>query len=532
MDALWDLCTLVNDDYMPYEWWISYPSTDPTGRCIGDFHISSQRGSDKSSSVSFVTGINTKEMKYAKSSRDTYQRCQIIGSGEGKGQDDCSSFWQDDSDAMDETQGFIEDIVTQKQVSGGRIANRYAKVQLKLDASPKRKNAIDCYVGKDTYPTGTWDCGDMVVFNDFLSNINGAFRIWNTKVTVEDQGEITELTAQAPDLDIGNVWKDVYQQLKTMGVVGVIATDWAGDGTAANKVAAEKLADLFSVSAKNETTDASQGSTDPKWYKITDAGQSVNHSAGWKGDSGNLSIWGGDSGGLGSYWAEARYNTQYDANGVKLPSDVVDIPMVEEPKFTTTFKVWEGKDTNGNQTIWNTGDYVDFGMFNIDTKIGFLFRVVCVGAQIFTVYGIFYSLINEYNMPLGWDGKTDINGHNMINTGIAKVITSVNPMIKYKAIIEVEYNGNQYGNALPEVLLSITNEEVDGPIPSYIVFTKFNSPAMIGSNTGSKAVFDSISVRPIFVLASGDGSITPNTRCVMYFYEIKCQRDVVVESSV
>lgn len=514
LDTMWDITVYVNDDYTPFEWWITYPSIGDPTRCIGDFHIGPRKGIDKSGSISFTTGVNMEGVKYQKSSRDTYQRCQVIGTGEGKNQDDCSSFWQNDQDAMDETQGFFEDIVTQKQVSGGRIANRYAKVKLKLDASPKRKNAITCLIGRDTYtsfdgtnPTdpNTYDVGDDVTLTDFLSNLSGSYRLWNSQVKVDNNGEVVTLTAQAPYLDISNVWKDVYKQLKTIGAQGTIAQDWAGQGANAKSVSADKLTTLFTKTAKNEETKA-QSTTDPQWF----TGPSPTHNAGWKADSGNLTIWGGDSGGLGETWVEARYNTQYDTNGNKLMGEVVDIPMDQEPKFTCTFKIFEK--LTYPTAYWNTGDYVDLGMFKYDDGTGFLVRVLCTGPDEFKAYAIFCSEMGDYVPSID----------TLIANGKAKLLCSLTFNHKYKATIQVEYNGVQYGNPLPEVVVSITDEEADNPVSQNVVWTKFNSPSFAG---GTNSVFQNIIIRPIFILVSGTGD--SSHRCQMMFYDIKTERDVV-----
>ena len=515
-DVLWDIAVLVNDNYVPFEWWIEYPSVGDPTRCIGDFHMGPRRGSDMSGTVSFVTGTNMEDVTYQKSSRDTYQRCQIVGQGEGKNQDDTSSFWQNDQDAMDETQGFIEDIVTQKQVTGGRIANRYAKVQLKLDASPKRKNAITCNVGRDTYDSGTYDCGDDVTITDVLTGLDDSFRIWNSKVNGDSNGEHVQLVVQAPYLDINNIWKGVYKQLKNLGAVGVIAQDWSGDGTSADKVSASKLSDLFSVSAKNDTIDVGVGATDPKWFGPNNEG----HGAGWSSTSGNISIHGGNSQG-GLVWVEARYNSQYDVSGAKLTSDTVDIPMSQEPKFSTDFKIYQGyNQAHSEYDIWNTDDYVDFGMFNHDyfnginpngNGVGFVIRVICEGVGIYNAYAIFC-----------WEvGDSGLTTAQLEAAGKAKFICGLEPNVKYKAMIEVEYNSGNYGNALPEVMISIANEEVTNPPTYYVVWTQFNTVAMLSASS----FFNYMTIRPIYVFAFGYAPT--GHRCQMFFYSLKCQRNVV-----
>jgi hypothetical protein len=525
-DVLWDIATLVNDDYVPFEWWVSYPSTDPNHVCIGDFNMGPRRGVDRSNSVSFVTGTNMESVKYQRSSRDTYQRCQVIGSGEGKNQDDTSSFWQNDQDAMDEVNGFIEDIVTQKQVSGGRIANRYAKVQLKLDASPKEKNAITCDLGHDTYPSGTYGCGDDVALTDFLTGLGpsdpegGVYRIWNLKVSGDENGEMTELTCQAPYLEIANIWKGVYKQLKSIGATGVMSQDWTGDGTATDKVSAEKLTDLFSVSAKNDVIDVGVGNTDPKWVENAFGSGSTSN---WNSASGNLAMWGPKSG-SGGTWVEAEYNGTTDLAGKQIATETVNIQMSQEPKFTTTFQVYQGADSLGTtDTIWNIGDYVDFGLFTHNYQYpegidgaGFIIRVRCEGVGIFNAYSIFCSNFGDYELPF----------NTLVAQGKAKFICGIISNTKYKAIIEVEDNSTNYGNALPEVVISISNQEITNPPTSYSVWTQFNTTAMLPNPT---SFFNTFYVRPIYILINGNKA-SNTVRCEMFFYNIKCQIDVIQET--
>lgn len=497
-DVLWDLCVTINDNYVPYEWWIAYDDNNT-------FNISNRRGSDKHSSISFVTGVNLGGTKYQKSSRDTYQRCQVIGSGEGNTQVNTSSFWESDEDAMDEIKGFIEDIVTQKQVTTPKIANRYAKVKLKLDASPKRKNAITCMINKDTYETGDYDVGDDVTITDVLAGLNGSFRIFNTKVDVDNNGEKPTLIVQAPYIDIGNIWTDIYDQLKQLSLEGVIAQDWAGEGVDTSKVSAEKLTTLFSVTAKNEETDTTQDpSTSPNWFKTV----SPAHNAGLDSGSGNLSLRGGDSGGNGDYEAEARYDAVLDQNGytIRKSGDAIqatdilvpaDIAITQEPKFTCEFKIMESTGTGYKN--WANNDYVEFGMFDQNAKTGFKFKVLCSPAGDFSLYAIY--MIN--GIIQGTAKKMCTLKPTMFDLATSKTTSSH----KYKAEIITSYN-----SAISTVTLNIYDEEDETP-----------------ANTQISAVFininPTITVRPIYLHVNGTGS--SNERCIMNFYDIKCQRDVI-----
>jgi len=574
MDILFDIGTMVNDDYLPFEWWIESPSVHDPLNCIGDFHMGPRVGSDKSTSVSFVTGTNMQSVKYQRTSRDTYQRVQVIGSGEGKNQEDSSSIWSNDSEAMDEIQGFFEDIFTQKQVAGGRIADRYAKVRLKIDASPKRKNAITCKIGRDTYEHGfnssnpnIYDVGDDVVLNDVLSglvpnaipnNLTSAYRIWNTEAKVDENGENITLTCQAPYLDISNVWKDVYKQLKTLGIMGVIATDWAAEGAQSNKVNPDKLSTLFSKTAKNEEVTTGQGSSDPQWFPQTNgpSGYSPSNDAGWKADTSNCAIWGGDKTNIGIVWQEARYSNKcFDAGGNNLQGQATDIPLTQEPKFTTTFEVYEPANppyskSGSSGTIWNIGDYIDVGMMSnpssgVNTAngesaylgygTGFFFRIVCVAKGEFYVYACFSAQASDYytGAPYGEGGYNEalyVPVSTMITNGKAKFMCGILSNTHYKATIQVEFNGVQYGNALPEVLFTIANTDINNPPVYSAVYTSFNTP----NQQGTSQYLSSITVRPIYILASGSHPTPDNPpyyRCVAHFFNIKCQRNVLSDGN-
>jgi hypothetical protein len=301
---------------------------------------------------------------------------------------------------------------------------------------------------------------------------------------------------------MGNVWKQIWKELKNLGIVGTVAQDWAGDGANANKVSAEKVSTLFTVTAKNSDIEAKDGSsadppsTSPQWWQ-----SSPTNNAGWKSDNSNLSIWGGDSGGLGEMIVEAKYAPQTNPDGTPI-NETIDIPMSQEPKFTCSLKIWEP--TGTNYAFWAIGDYVDFGLYNHDLDIGFKFRVVCIAAGEFRIYALYFSSSSDATLTLA----------ELINQGKARLISSLASNHKYKVELFVEYN-----SAVPIVTFNVYDEEVDNPFAISAVFTKFNSPSIADSSWASTTV------RPIYIHASGTGA--SHTRCQMNFYEVKCQRDVI-----
>lgn len=495
-EVLWDLCIAINDNYMPYEWWIDYDVNNT-------FHIGSHHGFDKSATVSFVTGVNMEGVKYQKSSRDTYQRCQIVGQGEGTTQDVSSSFWTDDAVAMDEINGFIEDIVNQKQINNPKLANRYAKVKLKLDASPKRKNAITCTISRDTYVTfdytdptnvDTYNIGDDVWITDIFTALDEALRIYNIKKVVENNGEVVTLIVQAPYLDIGNVWTEIWTELKKLGIVGTIKEDWSGEGTDSSKMSADKISTLFTVTAKNVETDTAI-TTSPQWVKTPD---SPPHGAGFNSENNNLAIYGGDTQ-LDAIAVEARYSAVYESDGITVrastptdPSDLfikADIPITQMPKFTAEFKIWEPLAV----TTWEDGDYVEFGMYNGEVsatgRTGLMFRVIKESSS-HHIYALYY-----------------VSG---VLKGLKKICTvnpstTINDTNKYKVEIITDFSG-----VIKTVTFNVYDMNVENSLPLSVVFMNIDN---------------SMIVRPIYLHASGTGSA--GKRCIMHFYDIKCQRDVV-----
>lgn len=501
-DVLWDLSIAICDtNFMPYEWWVDYDTPNT-------FHIGSRRGYDKHTTVSFITGVNMGGVKYQKSSRDTYQRCEVIGQGEGSSQDKSSSFWTSDENAMDVVNGFIEDIVTQKQISNPVLANRYAKVKLKLDASPTGKNSIDCYISKDGYTsfdyatpaaTDTYNVGDDITVTDLFTNINGSFRIYNIKTVIDNGGEVPTITIQAPLLDIKNIWKEIWKELKNVGIVGGIAQDWAGQGTQSSKIAVEKLTSLFDVTGKNEETIAEDkdGKTSTKWWETP----SPLFSADWDAENQNLVIYGGTLG-IGEIEVEARFAPIAGSpdGTVALP---VDISMSQEPKFTCEFTIWEpdSVQSSASWSNWVDGDYAEFGIFNCETTNGFKFRIVKESGN-FVLYAV-------YNVKHPADANTTEITRKMCSLTRSRrddyAPVPDNYFTKYKVEIITDFS-----EPISSVTFNVYNETENWDTPISAVFIKI----------------EDVSVRPIYVHAYGDGT-SAHTRCIMHFFNLKCERKVM-----
>jgi hypothetical protein len=399
---------------------------------------------------------------------------------------------------MDIVNGFIEDIVTQKQISNPVLANRYAKVKLKLDASPTGKNSIDCYVSKDRYTsfdyttpaaTDTYNVGDDVTITDLFTSLNGSYRIWNIKTVIG--GEVPTITIQAPLLDIKNIWKEIWKELKNVGIVGGIAQDWAGQGTQSSKIAVEKLTSLFDVTGKNEETGVDdKGST--KWWETP----SPLFGADWDAENQNLVIYGG-TGGIGEIEVEARFAPIAGSpdGAVALP---VDILMSQEPKFTCEFTIWEPDSIQSpaSWSNWVDGDKAEFGIYNCDTSNGFKFRIVKESGN-FVLYAV-------YNVKHPADANAT-----EITRKICSLTKSTRANVGYFTKYKVEII-TDFSEPISSVTFNVYNETDDWDIPISAVFIKI----------------EDVSVRPIYVHAYGDGT-SANTRCIMHFYNLKCERQVM-----
>jgi hypothetical protein len=486
-DAINEICTILNSSYVPYEWWIAYDTNNT-------FHMSSRRGSDLSATVSFVKGTNLEGATRSKSSRETVQRTRVIGRGEGKRQDDVSSPWIDDTDAevgtdvdqaMDDIQGFIEDVDTQKEIANVDISTTYARVRLMRDAAPK--DVITCRISNDTYSSVVslpYDVGDDVTVTDSLVNVDDMYRIYNIKKVINDKGEIVTLYVNAPYVDVANDMYSIFKKLKQLGIVGTVAADWCGEASDTGNINAEKLSPIFAVTAKDEVIDTAENDkTSPKWLE-TQVGD-----ADWDSNNDNLVIYGG-SAALGSIEVTAVNEIIENSprgNGVGTTTEVVAryVSIQEEPKFTAEFRVWE---TDGaNYTNWANGDFAEFGMYDTATDKGFFFRIEKEN-DIFTIYAVAQGV--QQNI-----GEEEVRK-------LRTLVSNTSGNQKYKCEIIVDY----VNHTCTMNVYDVTSNQT---FPVSAVFLDIQN----------------VDTRPIYLKASGTGDLT--YRCIMHFYDIKCEKKVV-----
>jgi hypothetical protein len=464
-DVISELCNIMNDSYVPYEWWIEYNDNNT-------FHMASRRGSDLSNDVVFSTGVNMEKVTYSKSITDTVQRVRVIGRGEGKRQDDVSSPWREDSTAMDDVRGFIEDVETEKSVANPDVADTLAYVKLELDASPK--NVIVCTISNDTFNSMDYDVGDDVTIIDALTEINDMYRIYNIKKSVDADGEIITLYVDSPYVDVADVYFDIWKKLKQLGIVGTVAADWSGESTDQKNVDANKLSPIFDITAKNEEALIGNDKTDPKWWSSGTGGAS------WDVNTDNMVIYGGSSG-AGTIEVECRYKVITNSprgGATETVSDSISIAMNQEPKFTVEFKVWEP--TGADPTVWQDNDYVEFGSFNVVTTRGFKFQVKKESGS-FIIYAV----------------------SNMNGTWVLKKIRTISANHKYKCEIIIDYDGKT-------ATFNVYDVESSQEFPCSAVTRKI----------------EEITVTPLYGKAYGVGGV--GYRCIMHFYNMRCEHKLVI----
>jgi hypothetical protein len=369
IDSINSIVSKCHNTHNPYKWWMAY-DTDNT------FRFKARRGSDKSGTISFVKGTNLGGVTRTKHVESTVQRIKIIGRGEGQRQEKVSSDWQEDEDAMDEIRGFYEDVETQKVQANKDLTDLMALIKLKESASIEDQSTIN--VNKDTCDSMAYDVGDDVTITDSLTGLSGAKTIYNITKDIDENGEQITLVVGKAWKTQEDEWADIYRRLKELGIVGTVANDWSGEGTNESKVDATKVSDTWEQSASHEDVEIGGDKTDPQWYKNPDPANNIEIT----GDK--MGLYGPDSGsGVQSYEIEMRWDKKVSTAFPDGLTVEFNISLTREPKLICEGYCYQVE--SGDTKYWKEGDYVVFGLYNLQTDIGFLFKIV-KGASAFTVY--------------------------------------------------------------------------------------------------------------------------------------------------
>ena len=484
IDSINNIVSKCHNNYESYKWWMAYDNDNTV-------YFKNRRGSDKSSTISFVKGTNLGGVTRTKNIESTVQRVKIIGRGEGKRQEDVSSDWHEDENAMDEIRGFYEDVETEKVQANKELADLSAQIKLKKDAYIEDQSVIK--INKDDYASMAYDVGDDVTITDSLTGLSGAKRIYNISKDIDENGENITLVIGKAWKTQEDEWADIYRRLKELGIVGTVANDWAGEGTEEKEIDVMQMTTLFQVTAKNMVVPA-EDKEDVTWWTKTlgDAGGD------WNGKDDNMVIY-GPSSGTGGVVVEMKKARKIEGvpqgATVETVYDPIEISLSKNPKFTADLVVWER--LNGDFNNWNDGDYVEIGLYMITnetnaTGYGFIVKIVKEGGA-----HIAYAVARtaggeEFSRKLGLVDESNYQ----TEAGFKK----------YKVEIITDKKSSS-------VTINLWDVAKKTKYPVSAVFLPIHG------------VDTSLTVRPIYAKAYGTGGT--NLRCIAMFFDVKCEYEEV-----
>jgi hypothetical protein len=448
IDALNSVVQVCHTSYVPFHWWLAYDANNT-------FHMDDRRGSDKSGTVSFVKGTNLGGVRRNKSVEDTVHRLKIIGRGEGKRQEEVSSEWREDTDAMNQANTFIEDVLTEKAQADKDVTNLMADIHLEQEADPSDQSVVT--ITNDTYATNAYNVGDDVTVTDSLTGLTGAQRIYNIRKVVTNRGELVTIIIGKAWRTQEDEWEDIYRRLKEVGIVGTMGEDLSGEEDKANKVDAKKISWFWEQTSKHDEQTIGDERAEPMWWKDPDpdGGSPPTDGRTIEVENERLGMYGPSSGTSGAQTIEieARYDKLTSG-----PNDKYNIVLNKEPKMVCEAKTYEI--TAGSTKYWNTDDFCEFGMFNQETGIGFKFRVKKTASG-FIAYAVY-----------------DLTGSDEVEEPIRTITTNT----KYR--YEMYYN-----KKTQNFVFSIFDVENEETIPPSYIITELSQ---------------NLTLRPIYAKISGD----------------------------
>jgi len=253
-EALNNIVKQTHQNYKPWELWIDYDDY---------IHFASSRGSDVSGTVEFQEGIHFSAIKKAIFCRDSYQRAWFVGRSEGKEQEEQSSEWQTDTDAINDLGTFYEKIISGKTVSDSEQANVLAQIELELNKNPITLVEVD--ITNDEY-IKDYDVGDTIGISSSTTGITGTYRVTAIRRTVKG-GEIkTKLTLSTSFREITDELTSLIRRVRELELAGGTLGDWVGEGKNQEKISAEKQEETINITAskvKEKTAPADKN--DPDW---------------------------------------------------------------------------------------------------------------------------------------------------------------------------------------------------------------------------------------------------------------------------
>jgi len=472
LSVLSKLVQRLHENYQPFECWINFSDKK--------VYIGKRRGSDKTATVTFEVGKHILSSTYTKTIDGTHQRVQVVGTAEGKRQEKVSSGWIEDTQAMNNINTFFEEIISEKTLANPDEAKQLAQIALKTNASPKYKLVLE--ISNDTYADGLWEIGDDVYVIDNLSgwgSNEGRIKTIRWRVDEVNGEMITLYLGEAFKTD-EQVWRELFERLKTLEIAPSTTADWMDEGVTGEKIDVNKLTSFFSRTAQNAEFEAVDDS-DPIW----EVSVVNNHGATWKCESKTIGLYGPDS---GDQYAEVKVRM---AKRIKYEDpetgdkeyEYFQFSFTDDPKMTFEAKAF--KKLGEGPFSWKEGDYAEVGFRDGWDGDGFFFRIVKRSGDALDVYA-----------------DTVIGG---IRTN--KKIRTITMNRRYKFVITCDSKRNW-------VIFDVYDVEAKAKYPISAVRTHIPS---------------NIKVNPFYAYLSAYGNKNAGYRAILYIYQLKVEGRVLPE---
>lgn len=328
-------------NYDTWEAWVDHND--------GEFHFAARKGSDLSSSISFVKADEVGGITKEGDCRGCETRVKVVGKAEGKAQDEITSDWKINTTGESAISSFYEKIVTAKQIADKDTADVLANVHQRSKGNVQE--TIEVKVNYDPYSSMAYDVGDDVTVTDSLTGTSGAHRIHSLHKTItKGKGCETTLYVGEKWEDVTNEWAEIKRLVRSLAGSGAIIQDWFAEGAEQDKVDATKVTDLWEKTATNDESTPPADETDSDWNITGDGSwsQVFQCTENWflmKGskDAGN----------------------QRTLEAIAYNDEGVGIRFNQNPKFLVVVKILEdGTDPTTGATDWMEDDFCEIMMDN------------------------------------------------------------------------------------------------------------------------------------------------------------------------
>ena len=348
--------------YVPWEWWINYS---------GIIYLDTRRGSDKSASVTITVSKNIGRINKEISSKQTFQRCRVVGRGESAEQDLATSDWFVDAGGMEDVNSFYEKIETEKSLSSKDESDILAQVILTENAHPRQEITIT--LTNDDFTVNDFDVGDDVTVYDSDYAVTAVYRVMTIDKLVDDDGENTQLTLTKVKTDITKRLAYLQRQLEKLQNSSTFLDSKYAEGSNQTKIGANEIEDIWEQTASNKWAielpeDEADDTTlvEDQWAGRGDIA--------WACDKDEFEI----------------YGTAVNAAGEVFKTDPL-LNFSRNPRFTCEFEI----DTTGaDRDEWQEDDLAFIQIKEEGETVAFGFRIKKTASQL--------ELYAELQTPHSW----------------------------------------------------------------------------------------------------------------------------------